>query len=361
MRKKEKISKKNVPALARAATKKRVRAEADEAFAGTDCLTTIRDWTRFAVSLFTRRELAFGQGFSSAFDEAVYLISFALALPVDGGIETFFDARLTPPEIAALKKMLARRAFERVPAAYITHEAWLGGLRFYADERAIVPRSYFTEIIPDQILPWIPGMDADAVTRVADVCTGGGSLAVLLANAFPNAHVDACDISADALEVAKKNVETYALGDRISLFESDVFDDVPVAAEPYDFIVCNPPYEPEALRETLPPEFRKEPDGALFSGADGLDVIRKLLPQAARRLGADGAIFIEVGGLHEALAEAFPSLEISWLGTQDGSDCICVVPARSLREVFGDAGAAAKNSVAGTKKRRSPGARGSGK
>lgn len=305
-----------------------------QAFAGTDALATIRDWTRFAVSLFSRQKLCFGQGFENAFDEAVYLIAHTLGLPVNGGIETFFDARLTPPEISELKKVLARRALERVPAAYITREAWLGGFKFYVDERTIVPRSYFTEIIPEQILPWIPGMDAEAVTRVADVCTGGGSLAILLANAFPNARVDACDISAGALEVARKNTEDFALGDRVFLWQSDVLDGVPAEPECFDFIISNPPYEPEELRAELPQEFRKEPDNALFSGADGLDVIRKLLPQAARLLKPTGALFIEVGGLSDALAEAFPQLEISRLTTADGSDCVCAVPASSLRAVF---------------------------
>ncbi|MGN0860405.1 MAG: 50S ribosomal protein L3 N(5)-glutamine methyltransferase [Candidatus Spyradosoma sp.] len=307
---------------------------ADDVFAGTETLATLRDWTRFAVSLFGRRGLFFGQGMSSAYDEAVYLLCRTLELPTDGGVETFFDARLTAPEIEDVKRVLFRRAVERVPAAYITREAWLGDFRFYADERAIVPRSYFVEIIPEKILPWIPGMDAEAVERVADVCTGGGSLAVLLADAFPNARVDACDISADALEVARINVGDYGLEDRVFLWKSDVLADVPAEDGCYDVIVSNPPYEPESLRETLPEEFRREPDGALFSGADGLDVVRKLLPQAARKLKRNGVLLIEVGGLQDALAEAFPRLEISWLDTADGSDCVCAISAASLRENF---------------------------
>ena len=308
----------------------------DDIFAGTEPLMTLRDWTRFAVSLFTRKNLFFGQGMSSAYDEAVYLLCHTLGLPTDGGVETFFDARLTAPEIEDVKRVLRRRAFDRVPAAYITREAWLGDFRFYVDERVIVPRSYFVEIIPEKILPWIPGMDAAEVDRVADVCTGGGSLAVLLAEAFPNAHVDACDISADALDVARKNVEDYGLADRISLWESDVLADVPAEDGCYDVIVSNPPYEPEELRETLPEEFRREPDGALFSGADGLDVIRRLLPQAAKKLKRNGVLLIEVGGLQNALAEAFPQLEISWLDTEDGSDCVCAISAASLRENFSE-------------------------
>ncbi|MBQ8445264.1 MAG: 50S ribosomal protein L3 N(5)-glutamine methyltransferase [Opitutales bacterium] len=303
-------------------------------FAGTEVLVTLRDWTRFAVSLFSKSGLFFGQGMSTAYDEAVYLLCHTLGLPTDGGVETFFDAKLTAPEIFAVKDVLFRRAVERVPAAYITREAWLGDFRFYVDERTIVPRSYFVEMIPEKILPWVPGMDAEAVERVADVCTGGASIAILLAHAFPNAQVDACDISDAALEVARKNVADYGLDERVSLWKSDVLDGVPADDASYDIIVSNPPYEPEELRETLPEEFRREPDNALFSGADGLDVIRKLLPQAAKKLKRNGVLLIEVGGLQDALTEAFPQLEISWLETADGSDCICAISASSLREVF---------------------------
>lgn len=308
--------------------------KSEDIFAGTQVLVTLRDWTRFAVSLFSKSGLFFGQGMSTAYDEAVYLLCHTLGLPTDGGAETFFDAKLTPNEIAEIKSVLTRRALERVPAAYITREAWLGNYRFYVDERTIVPRSYFTEMIPEKMLPWIPGMDVEAVERIADVCTGGGSIAILLAEAFPNAAVDACDISDAALEVARKNVSDYGLENRISLWKSDVLDGVPAEDASYDIIVSNPPYEPEELRATLPEEFRKEPDNALFSGADGLDVIRRLLPQAAKKLKRNGALFIEVGGLQDELAEAFPQLEISWLETADGSDCICAISASSLREVF---------------------------
>ena len=308
--------------------------KSEDIFAGTQVLVTLRDWTRFAVSLFSKSGLFFGQGMSTAYDEAVYLLCHTLGLPTDGGAETFFDAKLTPNEIAEIKSVLTRRALERVPAAYITREAWLGNYRFYVDERTIVPRSYFTEMIPEKMLPWIPGMDVEAVERIADVCTGGGSIAILLAEAFPNAAVDACDISDAALEVARKNVSDYGLENRISLWKSDVLDGVPAEDASYDIIVSNPPYEPEELRATLPEEFRKEPDNALFSGADGLDVIRRLLPQAAKKLKRNGALFIEVGGLQDELAEAFPQLEISGLETADGSDCICAISASSLREVF---------------------------
>lgn len=301
-------------------------------FAGTENLTTIRDWVRFAVSLFNREQVFFGQGCPSAYDEALYIVQSVLHLPLDGP-ETFLDARFVQSEIDELKIALFRRAIGRVPAAYITKEAWLGDYRFYVDERVIVPRSYFMEIIPEQLSPWIA--DCDAVERVADVCTGGGSIAVLLAHAFPNAQVDACDISVPALEVATKNVEDYGLVEQISLFQSDVLDDVPAGKNAYDIIVSNPPYEPDALRETLPEEFKHEPDNALFSGEDGMDVIRKLLKQAAEKLKPSGLLLIEVGGLQDALEAAFPKIEFNWLATADESDCVCLIQASSLKKAFG--------------------------
>lgn len=308
------------------------KARKEKVFVGTDVLISIRDWVRFAVSLFNREKLFFGQGCHSAYDEALYLIQSVLHLPLEGP-ETFLDARLTATEIETLKDALSRRALERVPVAYITREAWLGDYRFYVDERVIVPRSYFMEIIPEQIAPWIA--DCDAVERVADVCTGGGSIAILLAHAFPNAQVDACDISVPALEVATKNVEDYGLVEQISLFQSDVLDDVPAEANAYDIIVSNPPYEPEEIRKTLPEEFKHEPDNALFSGADGMDVIRKLLEQAAEKLKPSGVLLIEVGGLQDALEQTFPQIEFNWLATADESDCVCLIQAISLKRAFG--------------------------
>lgn len=310
---------------------KNSEAQKQAVFAGTAVLVSIRDWVRFAVSLFRREHLFFGQGMGSAYDEALYLVQSVLHLPLEGP-ETFFDARLTADEVETVKDALFRRAVERVPAAYITQEAWLGDYRFYVDERVIVPRSYFMEIIPEQLTPWLA--DPEAIERVADVCTGGGSIAILLAHAFPNAQVDACDLSVPALEVATKNVEDYGLVEQISLFQSDVLDDVPAEDNAYDIIVSNPPYEPDVLRPTLPEEFKHEPDNALFSGADGLDVIRKLLEQAAAKLKPSGLLLIEVGGLHDALESAYPEIEFNWLATADESDCICLIQASSLKKAF---------------------------
>ncbi|MDR2845534.1 MAG: 50S ribosomal protein L3 N(5)-glutamine methyltransferase [Puniceicoccales bacterium] len=295
-------------------------------------LSTVRDWLRYAVSLFRRENLFFGQGATTAYDEAVWLIQHTLHLPKEG-LETFLDARLTPPEIGAVKKVLARRAFAHEPAAYITGEAWLGDFSFRVDKRVIVPRSYLLEIIPEQLNQWLTA--PEDVAHVADVCTGSGCLAVLLAHAFPNAQVDGTDNSADALEVAKLNVADYHLEERVTLHRADVLEGVPAPDGGYDVIVCNPPYEPESVLETLPEEFRHEPQGALVSGADGLDVIRKLFVQAASRLAPNGILLVEVGGLHDALEAAFPDVEMHWLTTHDETDCIVLIQATALRSRTG--------------------------
>ncbi|MDR2862701.1 MAG: 50S ribosomal protein L3 N(5)-glutamine methyltransferase [Puniceicoccales bacterium] len=291
-------------------------------------LLTLRDWLRYAVSLFRREKLFFGQGATTAFDEAVWLLQHTLHLPREG-LETFLDARLLPGEIREVKKVLERRALGHEPAAYITGEAWLGEFSFRVDKRVIVPRSYFLEIIPEQLSQWVPGLEE--VARAADVCTGSGCLAILLAHACPNAHIDATDNSSAALEVAALNVADYHLGERITLHHADVLVGVPDGTG-YDVIVCNPPYEPESVLKTLPEEFRHEPQAALTSGADGLDVIRKLIPQAAERLAPNGILLIETGGLREALEKEFPALEIHWLPTLDETDCVALIQATSLKK-----------------------------
>jgi ribosomal protein L3 glutamine methyltransferase len=219
-----------------------------------------------------------------------------------------------------------RRVVDHTPAAYITREAWLGDQCFYIDERALIPRSYFLEIIPEQLDQWLP--DPSAVTRVVDVCTGSSCLAILLAQHFPKAIVDAVDLSPDALEVAKINVKQHRMSRRVKLHQSDVFDSVPKVK--YDVILSNPPYEPSAHVDQLPVEFHREPRMALDGGGDGLDIIRKLLKQAKARLKPQGIVLIEVGGLQEAMNKEFAALQPHWLHTQDGSDCICLFQAERL-------------------------------
>ena len=288
--------------------------------------STIRDLLRYAVTRFNTAELYFGHVSSDALDEAAYLILHTLKLPLDK-LEPFFDARLLPHEIEALLKVIELRATERIPAAYITHQAWLGSYPFYVDERVIVPRSFIAELIPEQLAPWIS--DPDAIVRILDLCTGSGCLPILLADAFPNAHVDAVDISSAALAVAQRNISDYKLEDRISLFESDLYAGLP--EQQYDLIISNPPYVNAESMRTLPPEYQHEPQIALAGGADGMDLVRKIVAGAAKRLTAKGVLMIEIG--HErAFAEAaFADLPLTWVSTSAGDDMVFLLNAEQLR------------------------------
>jgi len=295
-------------------------------FAQAGALRTFGAWLSFAKQLYARHELALGQVATSVHDEALYLLLRALDLPLDSD-RSLLARRLNAGQRAALQAVLHRRVFERVPAAYLTREAWLGEDRFYVDERVIIPRSYFLEIIPGQLGSWLPaGMP---VRHVADVCTGSGCLAILLAKHFPQAKVDAIDLSADALAVARINVKAHRLSRRIALLRSDAFDAVPPVK--YDVILSNPPYEPSGHVDALPPEFQWEPRMALDGGVDGLDIVCKLLRQARRRLQPHGIVVLEVGGLREAIDREFAALDPHWLHTEDGADCVCLFQAARLR------------------------------
>ena len=285
---------------------------------------TLGGWLDWAEREYARRGLALGQVAPSAHDEALYLLLRTLGLPLDARPEVL-GRTLTPAEAAAVTAVLRRRLVDRVPAAYLTHEAFLGRHRFYVDPRAIIPRSYFLEILP-RLGRLRRGRGP--VRRAADVGTGSGCLAILLAHQFPQAPIDAIDVSAAALAVARRNVAEHGVAGRVALHRSDVFASVPPAR--YDVIVCNPPYEPSALMKTLPPEFKREPRLALDGGRDGLAVIRRLLAQAPARLAGDGLLLIEVGGLRPAMELAFSPLRFRWLPTQDGTDCVCALEARDL-------------------------------
>lgn len=290
-------------------------------------LPTPGRWLTAATALYGKHRLALGQIATDAHDEVLYLILRTLDLPLDSGPEVL-ARKLTAAERRKLADVFRRRIVDRTPAAYLTREAWLGEQRFYVDERVLIPRSYFLEIIPEQLDAWLP--DPAKVTRVTDVCTGSGCLAILLAQHFPQAEVDAIDLSPDALEVAKINVAARRLGRRVHLHRSDVLDAVPAAK--YDVILSNPPYEPSAHCDRLPVEFHREPRLALDGGTDGLDIIRKLLRQARTRLKPHGIVLIEVGGLRAAMDREFAALEPHWLHTHDGSDCVCVIHAARLRQ-----------------------------
>ena len=280
-------------------------------------LETLRDWLRFAVSRFTQAGLAFGHGFANASDEAMYLLLHTLHLPLEQA-EPFLDARLTHGERNELTALLTRRIEDRVPAAYLTHEAWLGDFRFHVDERVLIPRSFIAELLPDGLAPYVP--DPTAIRSALDLCTGCGCLAVLLAHACPNADIDAADIAADALAVAQRNVSDYGLAGRINLVRSDLFDNLP--GKSYDLIISNPPYVTTMAMEELPREYRHEPALALAGGDDGMDAVRTILREAPRFLQSNGILVVEVGHNRENAEAAFPRMPFLWLSTPSASDSV---------------------------------------
>jgi ribosomal protein L3 glutamine methyltransferase len=287
-------------------------------------LRTVRDWLRFAVSRFNEAGLSFGHGSLGAHDEAAYLILHTLHLPLDR-LEPYLDAALLPGETAALAEILRRRIEQRIPAAYLTREAWLGDYRFYVDERVIVPRSFIAELVPDGLLPWIGTLDS--VHRAIDLCTGSGCLAILMADSFANAIVDATDLSADAIEVARRNIADYGMRDRVHVLQGDLFCG---STQRYDLIVSNPPYVNRDAMEALPPEFRAEPRMALTGGEDGLDVVRRILADAGARLTENGILVVEIGHNREALERAFPRLAFTWLETSAGDGHVFLLTASQL-------------------------------
>ena len=288
-------------------------------------LKTVRDVLRFAVSHFNAAELSFGHGLANAYDEAAYLILHTLHLPIDR-LDPFLDAKLLPDEITKLLSMLEKRVQQRVPAAYLTHEAWLGEHRFYVDERVIVPRSFIAELLPDALTPWLP--DVLGVRSALDLCTGSGCLAVLLADHYPNADVDAVDQSAEALEVAQRNVNDYGFEEEIRLVKSDLF--AALKGCRYDLIVSNPPYVNGASMAKLPPEYRHKPQLALSSGDHGLDHVREILRAAPEHLEPDGILVVEIGHNRAALDAAYPNLPFIWLDTASGADFVFLLTRSDL-------------------------------
>ncbi|WP_175940119.1 50S ribosomal protein L3 N(5)-glutamine methyltransferase [Caballeronia sp. BCC1704] len=287
--------------------------------------TTVRDLLRFGVSRFTEAGLSFGHGSTNAYDEAAYLILHTLHLPLDT-LEPFLDARLLDTEIDAVMQVIERRAKERVPAAYITQEAWMHGHRFYVDERVIVPRSFIGELLQDGLQPYVP--DPDHVTRVLELCTGSGCLAILAAQAFENADIDAVDISADALAVARRNVDDYGLQDRIALHEGDLY--APLSPARYEVIITNPPYVNATAMKALPEEYRHEPELALAGGADGMDVVRRIVRDAGKWLTEDGVLVVEIGNERANVEAALGGLDLVWLSTSAGDDNVFLIQAADL-------------------------------
>ncbi|MDD5180432.1 MAG: 50S ribosomal protein L3 N(5)-glutamine methyltransferase [Gallionellaceae bacterium] len=288
-------------------------------------LQTVRDCLRFGVSRFNEAKIFFGHGSDNAYDEAAYLILHTLHLPLDR-LDPFLDATLTQTELYEVLNIIEKRVEHRTPAAYLTHEAWLGDLRFYVDERVIVPRSFIAELLREQLAPWVD--NPEDVTHVLDLCTGSGCLAILAALAFPNAEVDAADLSADALAVAQRNITDYALEDRVHLLESDLF--AKLGGRQYNIIISNPPYVAASAMAALPQEYRHEPQLALGSGADGLDATRKILQQAAAHLTPGGILIVEIGHNLAALEAAYPDLPFTWLDVAAGDEFVFLLRREDL-------------------------------
>ena len=289
-------------------------------------LVTVRDWLRYAVSRFNAAELVYGHGTSTALDEAAFLILHTLHLPIDQ-IDPWLDARLLPAEKLALRDILNERISTRKPAAYLTREAWIGNCSFYVDERAIVPRSYIGELLGGGLAGVVS--DPTTVRRVLDLCTGSGCLAILAALAFPEAGLDASDASERALAVANRNVADYGLIDRVKLIKSDLFE--ALGGRQYDLILSNPPYVSDENVSGFPPEYAAEPAIAHAGGRDGMDIVRRILTQAAEHLTPHGVLVVEVGTGREILERNYPDLPFLWLDTAKSQGEVFALPRASLR------------------------------
>ena len=269
--------------------------------------------------------VSFGHDTLNAHDEAAWLVLWRLGLPLDTEID---ERGVTPEQQTQVQALIAERIATRKPAAYLTREAWLQGVAFYVDERAIVPRSLIAEVLADGTIDaWL----SDQTTRVLDLCTGNGSLAVLAALAWPEVQVTGADISEDALAVARINVDKHGLQDRITLLHSDGLAQVP---GPFDLILCNPPYVCQASMDALPAEYRAEPELALAGGADGMDFVRQLLQDAPSHMSEHAVLVLEIGNEAEHFIAAFPSLEVAWLDTSAGDDQVLLVTRESLLAIL---------------------------
>lgn len=291
-----------------------------------EVLRTPRDYVRWGASHFQKAGLFFGHGTATALDEAAALVLHALHLPYDLP-STYLDATLLLEERRSVLALLQRRVDERKPAAYLTHEAWFCGLPFYVDERALVPRSPIAELIEQQFTPWL---DPEQVESVLDLCTGSGCIAIACALAFPDAQVDAVDLSPDALAVAHINAAKHQVEDRVGLYQGDLFQ--PLAPSRYDLIVSNPPYVAREEWESLPQEYHAEPRLGLESGTDGLDCARQILAGAAQHLTSDGILVVEVGSAAAALEAVYPEVPFTWLDFQRGGDGVFLLTAEQLNQ-----------------------------
>jgi ribosomal protein L3 glutamine methyltransferase len=308
-------------------------------------LITIRDWLRYAVTSMTRAGLVYGHGTANAVDEAAFLILTTLDLPIED-INPWLDCRLTAAERDNVEFVISTRIETRKPAAYLTNTAYIQGHKFYVDERVIVPRSFVGELlVQDHLSAIVP--DELAVTRVLDLCTGSGCLAILAAEAFPNAEVDASDVSEDALAVAQRNIRDYGLGNRVHTFKADLFEGLP--SNTYDLIISNPPYVTSDAVAAFPPEYQAEPKLAHLGGADGLDLVRRILDGVPGLLTSKGSLIVEIGNGQKALEASRPDVPFLWLDTETSKGEVFALLANDLKP------ARPENPTSGRKQQSRPG------
>lgn len=290
-------------------------------------LITVRDFLRWTASKMNEANVFLGHGSDDSWDEGVALILYALHLPwdADGRI---MDSRLTIEEKEQIAYLVKQRIEKRTPVAYLIQTAWFAGLPFFVDERVLIPRSPIGELIEKGFEPWL---DAESVNRALDLCTGGGCIAIAMALNLPNAHVDALDISPEALEVAALNIEKHGIEEHVSLIRSDGFDSLTESKPQYELIVSNPPYVGAEEMASLPDEYRQEPSLALASGGDGLDFVRRILCQATDYLTEKGTLICEVGNSDVVLEAAFPNVPFTWVEFERGGHGVFVLTAEELR------------------------------
>ena len=289
-------------------------------------LTRIRDYIRWGASRFAEHEIFLGHGTGTPLDEAAAIVLHTLHQPYDLA-DAYLDAVLTLPEREAVLGLLERRINERKPSAYLTHESIFAGLSFYVDERVLVPRSPIAELIAERFEPWI---EEDQVFNILDLCTGSACIAIACAYAFPDAQVDAVELSDDALAVANINIDKHDMADQVTLYPSDLFDNLP--AKPYDIIVSNPPYVAISEWESLPKEFHAEPEMGFTGGESGLDLVIRILVDAKQYLAEQGILIIEVGSSAQTLQELFPIVPFQWLEFERGGDGVFLLTASQVNE-----------------------------
>ncbi len=291
-------------------------------------LSTMTDFMRWGASRFVDAKLSYSHGMSSPLDESVYLVLRALNLPVDTP-DVYWQSKLTSTEKNSIIALLKRRIEERIPAAYLTQEGWFAGLKFFVDKRVLVPRSPIAEMIENQFQPWVI---PDEVENILDLCTGSGCIGIACAYAFPFAEVDLADLSEDALDVARINIEKHDAAEQVSAIQSDLFSNI--GDRRYDIIVTNPPYVDEDDINTMSDEFHHEPKLGLSSGNDGLDCTRQILAQASQYLNDEGILVVEVGNSQHVLVEEYPDVPFQWIDFERGGDGVFMLTKLQLQEFF---------------------------